>query len=158
MSSWEHQINFRWKHMITSALVETDPKSVFARPSEHHLKHSLKRALLHCHLLVAMVSSTSSCSSSYSSPFSSFKFSSVPVMAMREKILENCFTHCQRYWLWYWYVLSLSLGLTFTTAFECRRLWNFMIVLVLLGPAWFPRNQRKNGIFGYFEDWGKYDA
>lgn len=39
---------------------------------------------------VAMASSpTSSCSSSYSSPFSSSKFSSLPVMALREKIVEK---------------------------------------------------------------------
>ncbi|XP_030948082.1 DExH-box ATP-dependent RNA helicase DExH8 [Quercus lobata] len=34
-------------------------------------------------------SPTSSCSSSYSSPFSSSKFSSLPVMALREKIVEK---------------------------------------------------------------------
>ncbi|XP_059438582.1 DExH-box ATP-dependent RNA helicase DExH8 [Corylus avellana] len=36
-----------------------------------------------------MASPTSSCNSSYSSPFSSSKFSSLPVMAMREKIVEK---------------------------------------------------------------------
>lgn len=39
--------------------------------------------------IVAMASPTSSCNSSYSSPFSSSKFSSLPVMAMREKIVEK---------------------------------------------------------------------
>lgn len=36
-----------------------------------------------------MASPTSSCNSSYSSPFSSSKFSSLPVMAMRERIVEK---------------------------------------------------------------------
>ncbi|KAJ7977567.1 putative ATP-dependent RNA helicase [Quillaja saponaria] len=38
---------------------------------------------------MASSSPTSSCSSSYSSPFSSSKFSSLPVMALREKIVEK---------------------------------------------------------------------
>lgn len=34
-------------------------------------------------------SPTSSCSSSYSSPFASSKFSSLPVMSLRDKIVEK---------------------------------------------------------------------
>jgi hypothetical protein len=82
---------------------------------------------------VAMASPTSSCNSSHATPFSSSKFSSLPVMAMREKIVEKILenrvtlivgeTGCGTDT----FSLSLSLRLKFTTAFECWRLGNFNV-------------------------------